>query len=108
MKQLTGLTTDLHNAVDALKAAERDAAEKRVAADLAESRAFLAADGAMELRKHTARVAAGDREAEALVAEALVRVLRARIREIDTRIDVGRTFGASLRAELHTLGAMEG
>lgn len=108
LRQLSELTNELSRTVDALKGAERDAAEKRVAADLAESRAFLAADGAMELRKHTARVAASDKEAEALVAEALVRVLRARIRELDTRIDVGRTFGASLRAELATLGAVEG
>ena len=104
VRQLTELTAQLDRTVTALKAAERDAAEKRHAADIAESRAFLNADGAMELRKHTARVAADRVEGDALVAEALVRVLRQEIRAIDTRIDVGRTYGATVRAELHTFG----
>lgn len=104
VRHLTNLTGELASHVTSLRAAEKDAAVKRHAADLAESRAFLAADGAMELRKHTARVQSERQEGEALVAEALVRVLRAEIRSIETRIDVGRTYGATVRAELQTLG----
>jgi hypothetical protein len=107
VKQLTELTVQLDRTVAALKAAERDCAEKRHAADMAESRAFLAADGAMDLRRHTARVAADRPEQEALVAEALVRVLRQEIRAIDTRIDVGRTYGATVRAEFKVMGLTE-
>jgi hypothetical protein len=107
IKGLRELTSELTATNAALKAAEYDGAQKRHAADMAESRAFLAADGSMELRKHTARVAADRPEGEAKVAEALVRVLRSRIREIETRIDVGRTYGATIRAEYKTLGAME-
>jgi hypothetical protein len=103
VRQLGELTVQLDRTVSALKLAERDMAEKRHAADIAESRAFLAADGAMELRKHKARVAADRQEQDALVAEALVRVLRQEIRAIDTRIDVGRTYGATVRAEFKTL-----
>lgn len=103
VKTLTRLTGELQRTVTAFRAAERDAAEKRHAADMAESRAFLAADGAMDLRKHTARVVADKQENEALVAESLVRVLRAEIRSIETRIEVGRTYGATVRAELKTL-----
>jgi hypothetical protein len=101
---LSALTEELRRTVAAFRAAERDAAEKRHAADMAESRAFLTADGAMDLRRHTARVAADRVEGDALVAEALVRVLRAEIRSIETRIEVGRTYGATVRAELKTLG----
>lgn len=104
VRHLSKLTGDLRNVTEAYAAAERDAAEKRHAADMAESRAFLQADGAMELRKHTARVAAGKQEGEALVAEALVRVLKARIRAVETSIDVGRTYGATVRAEFKTIG----
>lgn len=104
VENLSRLTEELRGAVAGFRAAERDAAVKRHKADMAESRAFLAADGPMEIRKHTARVAADRIEGEALVAEALVRVLRAEIRAIETRIDVGRTYGASVRAELKTLG----
>lgn len=104
VRNLSRLTEDLRATVAAFRAAERDAAEKRHAADMIESRAFLNADGAMDVRKHTARVTADEAEGNALVAEALVRVLRAEIRSIETRIDVGRTYGASIRAELSTLG----
>lgn len=104
VRNLTALTESLRATVAAFRAAEKDAAQKRHAADMTESRAFLNADGAMDLRKHTARVAADKAEGEALVAEALVRVLRAEIRSIETRIDVGRTYGATVRAELKTVG----
>lgn len=104
VRNLSVLTEELRRTVTAFRAAERDAAVKRHAADMVESRAFLNATGAMDLRKHEARVAADQAEQEALVAEALVRVLRAEIRSIETRIEVGRTYGATVRAELATLG----
>lgn len=104
VRNLSSLTEELRRTVAAFRAAERDAALKRHAADMIESRAFLNATGAMDLRKHEARVAADHAEGEALVAEALVRVLRAEIRSIETRIDVGRTYGATVRAELKTVG----
>jgi hypothetical protein len=104
VRNLSALTEELRIKVAAFRSAERDAAEKRHAADMVESRAFLRADGPMDIRKHEARVAADHAEQDALVAEALVRVLRAEIRSIETRIDVGRTYGASVRAELKTLG----
>lgn len=104
VKNLSALTEELRVKVSAFRSAERDAAEKRHAADMVESRAFLRAEGAMDIRRHTARVEADQAENEALVAEALVRVLRAEIRSIETRIDVGRTYGATVRSELKTLG----
>lgn len=94
----------LNEHVRAYAAAEQEAATLRGAADLAESAAFLAATGAMELRKHTARVAASDDESAALTAEAKVRSLKAKIRALETDIDVHRTLGATVRAELRTLG----
>lgn len=104
VQNLSSLTDELRRTVLSYRVAEKDAAEKRHAADMAESRAFLSADGPMDMRKHIARVAADHRENDALVAEALVRVLRAEIRSIETRIEVGRTYGATVRAELKTIG----
>jgi translation elongation factor EF-Ts len=103
VRNLVDLTRELRDKTSAYRTAEHDAALKRHAANIAEARAFLSADGAMELRKHTARVAADRSEGDALVAEALVRILKAEIRSIETRIDVGRTYGATVRAELKTL-----
>jgi hypothetical protein len=104
VRHLSELTRQLRALVDQLAAAERDAAEKRHAADMVESRAFLRAEGAMELRKHSSRVAADTAEQDALIAEAVVRITRQRIRALETSIEVGRSYGATVRAEFRTLG----
>lgn len=104
VRNLSALTGELDRLVTALKGADKDAAEKRHAADLAESRAFMAASGSMDLRKHQARIESERQEFDAKVAESLVRGLRAQVRAVETRIDVGRSFGAAVRAELKTLG----
>jgi hypothetical protein len=108
VRNLAALTKELRDATTAYRAAEFDAAKLRHAADQIEARAFLRAEGSVDFRKNTAKVAADTPEGAALVAEALVRILKAEIRSIETRIDVGRTYGATVRAELATLGAMEG
>ena len=108
VKQLAELGRELDQAVAMLKDLEVEAVTKRHRADLAESKAFLDAPGPMELRKHMARVAAHNVEEEALVAEALVRHWRARIRAIDTRVEIGRSMNAALRAELAALPGTEG
>lgn len=98
--QLAQLARDLDTTVDQLKTADADATEKRSAADLAHSRAFLNASGAMDLRKHEAIIQTGQQRLDADVADALVRHLRRRIDAIRVRIDVGRSYGAALRAEI--------
>lgn len=106
--KLAGFGRDLDSAVKALQFAEQDAVKKRHAADMAESRAFLAADGPMDVRKHTARVEAGPLEEQALVAEAVLRYLKTQIRAIDTQIEIGRSYGAAVRAELKSFNYGEG
>jgi len=108
IQRLGELTGRLDRTVDALVAAELDMARKRHTADLEEAKAFLRAEGAMEMRKHKARVDAQHFEEEALVAEATVRGLKAQVKALEIRIDVGRTYGATVRAELKTLGWAEG
>lgn len=103
VRQLTKLGNELDVTVRMLKEAEEDAVVKRHAADMAESRAFVSAEGSMDMRKHLARIAAGQHEQDALVAEALVRHLRNTVRAIDTRIEIGRSYGAAVRSELKML-----
>lgn len=97
---LAQLARDLDSAVATLQTAERDAVEKRAAADLALSRAFMGAQGSMDLRKHQAVVETHQARLDADVADALVRHLRRRIDALKTRIDVGRSLGAAIRAEV--------
>ena len=106
--QLAELGRELDRTVEILKDLEVEAVTKRHAADMAESKAFVNADGAMEMRKHLARIAADRFEDEALVSEALVRHLRTKIRALAVRIEIGRSAGAALRAELAALPGTEG
>ncbi len=105
VSQLAELGRELDATIRLLKDAEMEAVQKRHEADMAESRAFVNSEGSMELRKHQARLAADKIEGEALVAEAVIRYLRARLRAIDTRIEIGRSMGATLRAEIQLQGA---
>jgi chromatin segregation and condensation protein Rec8/ScpA/Scc1 (kleisin family) len=104
---LAELARDLDTTVSQLKEADRDATEKRAAADLANSRAFLEATGAMDLRKHQAVVSTAQQRLDADVAEALVRHLRRRLDALRVRIDVGRSYGAALRAEIGLAGSRD-
>ncbi len=97
---LASLARDLDTTVKQLESADRDLVEKRGAHDLAFSRAFLAAEGSVDRRKHVAAVQTHDARMAADVADALVRHLRRRVDAIKTRIDVGRSYSAAIRAEL--------
>ena len=101
--QLAALARELDATVTSLRAADLDATEKRHAADLAESMAFVKSEGSMDLRKHLARIEAAPLEKEALVAEAVVRYLKNRVQAIQTRISTGQSMGSALRAELAAL-----
>jgi hypothetical protein len=94
----------MHAVIEQLRVAEQDAIEARQEADIAESKAFLRADGAEYKRKHTARIEVADLELQALTKEATVRHLVRLLREAQARVDAGRTYSADLRAELSVLG----
>lgn len=104
VSEMVGLTEELRTTTRAYRQAESDASRKRSAASLSESRAFLNASGAMELRKHLARVEAATAIGEADVAEALVRVLKQEIRTIEQCIDCARTTASTIRAEMSMAG----
>lgn len=103
VRQLAHLTTELHATVAAMGSADATATRARLLFDLAYSRAFLLAEGAMDVRKHVASVETHELREVAEVAEAVVRQLQRRIREIGMRIDVGRSYGAAVRSELSAL-----
>lgn len=98
--QLARLARDLDDTVHQMQEADHDATVTRAAFDLAFSRAFIAAQGSVETRKHLAVVDTHQARLEVEVADALV---RRRVDAIKTRIDVGRSYSAAIRAEI-TLG----
>jgi len=103
--QLSRLSRDLDDTVRQLQTADREATEKRAAADLAFSRAFIGAVGSVDARKHLAVVDTHDQRLAADVADAVVRHLRRRVDALKVRIDVGRSMGAAIRAELNLVQA---
>lgn len=67
---------------------------------LAQAKAFLRAEGPVEVRKAQAAVDTHSERLSAETADALVRQRRAQIAALKVRIDVGRSVGAVVRAEI--------
>lgn len=102
--QLSRLGQELDQLVSALGEQEIVAIHARSQAQHTEAVAYLNAEGPVEERKREAFLYAEEQLKEAEVAEAVVRHLKAKIKATEARIDIGRTLGATVRAELSTLG----
>ncbi len=101
--QLAELARQLDHTVQLLRDADLEAVQARHAADMAESTAYLTAEGSVEMRKHKARLATDKLESDALMKEAVVRYLRQKVNAVGVRIDVGRSMSSALKAELAAL-----
>ncbi len=106
-RTLARLGRDLDDAVEAIHQADDDAVQKRAAFDLAFSRAFVAGDGSVDLRRHKAVIDTHQLRLDADVADALVRHLKRRIDAISKRIEVGRSIGTTVRAESSLAGSRD-
>lgn len=94
------LSLDLWRCVEQLEQADLDATQKRAEADLAYSKAFLNAEGAMDIRKHTAVTDTIDLRIDADIADSLVRNLVRRMKALEKRVEVGRSTSSWHKAEL--------
>lgn len=101
---LAALARELDVTVRQLETADNDAVEKRAAYDLAYSRAFLLAEGSMDIRKHQSVVDTADQRMAADVADALVRHLRRRIDALKVRVECGRSMNSALKTEMNLAG----
>lgn len=77
-------------------------------AKLAEAKAFVAAEGSVDFRKSTAVIGTHTIRLKARLAEAEVRGMQRTLRTLERRIDVGRTHGATVRAEIAMAGRGDG
>lgn len=98
--RLAKLGRDLEALVRSLDGTEREAVERREDYTLALSRAFLRAEGPMDVRKHESLAATHAERLAAELAEAVVRGMRRQLDSIKVRIDVGRSVGAAVRSEI--------
>lgn len=97
---LQELTRQHRSAGDELDKLEMELVNKREDYTLAYSTAFMKADGSIEARKHIATLATSVERVEADKTEALVRGKKRHIDTLRLRIDVTRTAGALVRAEM--------
>lgn len=105
---LASLSRQLDSLVREIADAERAAVNAREDYTLAQARAFLSAEGAMDVRKYGSIEATHGERLAAELAEATVRGLRRSIDSTRIRIDVGRSVGAALRAEVGLAAAAGG
>lgn len=96
--------SELQQVIEKLREAETAAIGLRHEANVAEWKTFIQAEGAMELRKITARYETAGLALTAENAEAEVRHLARTVRLAEKRVDVGRTYSADLRAEASVAG----
>lgn len=104
---LAALARELDQAIRAIESADRDRVERRGAYDLAYARAFLAAEGSMDIRRYVATEQTHDKRMDADVADATFRHLQRRIAAINTRVDVGRSVNSALKTEMSLAGLEE-
>ena len=102
--QLSKLARQLDDLVRGLDHAEIEAVNRREDYTLALSKAFLTAEGPMDIRKHQSIKDTHVERLAAELAEATVRGLRRQIDTTKVRIDVGRSVGAAVRSEMNLVG----
>ena len=102
--QLAKLSRQLDELVREIGQAEIAAVNAREDYTLVLSKAFLRAEGPMDVRKHVAIEATHRERLAAETAEAVVRGLRRQIESVRVRIDVGRSVGAAVRSEISLAG----
>lgn len=101
---LAALGRELDQAVQSIEHADQDRVQKRAAFDLAYAKAFLTAEGSMDIRRYAAVEATHDLRVEADFADAGFRHLQRRIAAINTRVDVGRSVNSALKTEIGLAG----
>lgn len=99
-QKLADLGKQLNNLVGQLDDAERDAVNKREDYTQARAKAFLAATGAMDVRAAVATEQTHGERLAAELAEAEVRGLKRRVDSTKVRIDIGRSYGSAVKAEI--------
>lgn len=107
-KHLLAPSRQLDEVTVELNEKDVEATELAEGAKLAEAKAFVKAEGSVDFRKNIAIIDTHEVRLEAKVAEATVRGLIRTVKTLQSRIDVGRSHGATVRAETQLAPYMGG
>ena len=99
--RLVNLDREMAALTKALGELDAEAVTAREAFTLAFAKAFLAAEGPMDIRKYLATEQTHAERLAAEAAEASVRDKRAQVRAVESSIDVARSVGALVKAEMN-------
>lgn len=97
--RLLELSRLLDDATDEIAELDDTAVRAKGAYQVAHARAFIDAQGAMDMRKQLAIKDVADEWLEFELADAKVRACKERIRTLHQQIDIGRSLGAAARSE---------
>lgn len=99
VRHLGELSHQLGEITEKLNQADVEAVHARENHTQAYWRAFLSAEGSMDIRRGQATLDTEDSRLAAEAAEATVRGYKRQVDTLRARIDIGRSYSATLRAE---------
>lgn len=99
IQTLSDIARQIDAKADEIAELDREATVTRQEYKKAYARAFLTADGAMDIRRYKAEEATADLSLQAELAEQVLRAARARIAVLRDRLDVGRSVGSIVKME---------
>jgi len=106
--QLAQLGRDLDAKQREIRSLDEAAVRARARYEVTLSRNFLKAEGAMDVRKHTAIVESAELKLDAEIADQVLRAARESIRVLRDRLDIGRSLNSAIKSEWAAQGAGQG
>lgn len=99
IQTLSDIARQIDAKADEIAELDREATVTRQEYKKAYARAFLTADGAMDIRRYKAEEATADLSLQAELAEQVLRAGRDRLRVLRDRLEVGRSVGSIVKLE---------
>lgn len=104
VQNLVAISHELDKKTAEIAALDEAAVRAKAAYQVGYARAFLTAEGAVDVRKQTAVIKCEVLWLEMELAEQKLRAARESIRTLRDRLDVGRSIGTAARAEAAAAG----
>jgi len=99
VQTLSEIARQIDAKADEVAELDREAVIARQEQKRAYARAFLTADGAMDVRRYKAEEATADLSMQAELAEQVLRAARERLKVLRDRLEVGRSVGSIVNLE---------
>lgn len=106
--QLAQLGRDLDHKQREIRDLDEAAVRARARYEVTMSRNFLKAEGAMDVRKHTAIVESAELKLDAEIADQVLRAARESIKVLRDRLEIGRSLNSAIKSEWSAQGAAQG